>query len=361
MKIKYFLNFTEENRISMDLYAKQLINYQKQNYKELEISYYLPNLSFFSKIFYSKIWKLRYSRYLTYPLQVRGVPAHDIAHICDQQYAHLYPYIKSKLKFITVHDLVPIIFESKLNKNPRLFKYSLSKLKYFTKVFAVSENTKKDIMKYTDCPEDKIEIIMEAIEPIFNNDPVDLQIICNKYNIPFNKKKILITGNIFYKNHETSYKILDKLNEIDKDIIFIHIGSGDQKNNLSKKIKNNVYKIPFLERKEIPNIYKISNLLLFPSIYEGFGRPVLESMSCGTPVVCSNNSSVIEVAGDAALTCDHDNINIFTKNILNLLSNKDLYQKMVAKGLEQAKLFNIRKFNNNLIRIYKEEINKKRY
>ena len=249
-----------------------------------------------------------------------------------------------------------------------LFKFSLSSLKLFTKVFAISNNTKKDILKFTDCPEDKIEVIMRSIEPFFNNDPIDNKIIAKKYNIPVNKKKILISGNIFYKNHDTSFKVLEKLNELNKDIIFVHIGvtkkgisSGNIKYDILKKIENNIFRIPFVEREELPNIYKFVDILLFPSIYEGFGVPVLESMSCGTPVVCSNNSSITEVVGDAALTSNCEDVNSFTKNILDLLSNNELYQKMAHKGFLRAKLFDINKFHNNLVQIYKDEFNKSKY
>mgnify|MGYP003968414625 CR=1 FL=1 len=361
MKINYYLTFEGENKISMNLYGRQLVSYQKDNFKDSEINYYLPKLSLLSKFFFSNIWKLRYSRYISYPHQIKKLSKCDIAHICDHQYAHLYPYLNSKLKFITVHDLVPIIFQKKLNKNPLLFKYSLSKLKYFTKVLAVSNNTKKDILKYTDCPEDKIEVIMECIESIFNDNLIEHQNVLKKYKIPFNKKKVLITGNIFYKNHETSYKILEKLYEINKEIIFIHMGNGNKKINLSEKIRNNVFTLPFVNREEVPDIYKISDVLLFPSIYEGFGRPILEAMSCGTPVVCSNNSSITEVAGDAALTCDYNDIKTFTNNILKLLSNKQLQQKKINQGIIQSKLFSINKFHNNLMQIYKNELGKRKY
>ena len=59
---------------------------------------------------------------------------------------------------------------------------------------------------------------------------------------------------------------------------------------------------------------------MYPSIYEGFGRPLLEAMQCGIPIVCSNNSSITEIVGDAALTSNYDDVNFFTKNILDLLN-----------------------------------------
>lgn len=358
MKIKYYLNFVEDNSPSMDQYGKQLIEYQKKNFKNVEIDSYLPKLSFFSKFIISDIWKLRYSRYISYPRQSKKLPKQDIAHICDQQYAHLYPYLNSKLKFITVHDLIPLIFQKKLNKNPKLFKLSLNNLKFFTKVFAISQNTKKDIIKYTDCPADKIEVIMRSIEPFFNNDPIDKKTIADNYNVPINKKKILISGNIFYKNNYTSYKILEKLIEIDKNIIFIHIGSNKKKNTIPKKIVNNIFLIPFVEREELPNIYKLADILLFPSIYEGFGLPVLESMSCGTPVVCSNNSSLPEIIENAALTNNHNDIDGFVENILKLLNNENFYLLKCQEGLDRSNFFDIFKFHNKLINIYRTELDK---
>ena len=98
--------------------------------------------------------------------------------------------------------------------------------------------------------------------------------------------------------------------------------------------------------------------MLYPSIYEGFGLPILESMSCGTPVVCSNNSSIPEVVGKAALTNNHSNVDVFVEDILKLLNNEEFYLLKRQEGLERAKIFDISKFHNKLIDIYKTELNK---
>lgn len=301
---------------------------------------------------------MRYARYMLYPNQIKKLPEHDIAHICDHQYGNLYPYLNSKLKFITVHDLVPLIFQEKLNKNPLLGKFSLSKLKLFTKVFAISKNTKNDIIKFTDCPEEKIEVIMESTEDFFDNSSIDKKKICKKYNIPFDKKKILISGNIFYKNNDVAYKVLEKLNHIDKNIIFIHIGSGNKNIKISDHLKNYVIKLPFVDKKEVPNIYKVIDILFFPSIYEGFGMPLLEAMSCGVPVICSNNSSLPEVVGDAALMSNCNDVEKFTIDILKILNDKELYLSMVNRSLKRAEIFNPSKFHDNIIKIYQEELDK---
>lgn len=359
LKIKYYLNFAEDKCVSMGIYANNLINFHKNNSKNFSIDSYQPTMSIFSKFFNNEKWKMRYARYISYPHQVKKIQTHDIAHVCDQQYAHLVNFLKSKIKIITVHDIVPIIFQKELKKNPFLFKQSLKRLKYYDKVLTVSHSTKNDLIKYTDCPEDKIEVVLESIENFFNSKIIDKKSICSKYNIPQNSKKILISGNIFYKNNKQAYNVLEELIKHDKNIIFIHIGSGKNNSLLSKSIDRHVIKIPFLKRTELPEIYKICDLLFYPSIYEGFGLPLLEAMSCGLPVVCSNNSSIPEIVGDAALVSDSNNLKKFITNILDILQNKNLHYELMNKSLNRSKIFNEDKIINNITNIYLKEFNKK--
>ncbi len=358
LKIKYYLNFTEDQRVSMDNYADRLINSDKNNHQSFSIDSYRPKISLLSKLILKDNWKMRYARYISYPYQVKKISNHDIAHVCDQQYAHLVNFLNSKVKIITVHDIVPIIFEKQLGKNPYLFKQSLKKLKFYDKVLTVSNSTKNDLIKYTDCPEDKIEVVMEHIENFFNPDKIDKQKICIKHNIPLDKKKILITGNIFYKNNQLAYKVLEELIKLNENIIFIHIGSGKNNSHLSKSLNSHLIKIPFLKRDSLPEIYKICDLLFYPSIYEGFGLPLLEAMSCGLPIVCSNNSSIPEVVGDAALISDSSDIKQFIKNILEILKSKKLYSDLAHKSLIRSKFFDENKIINNITNIYKKEFGK---
>ena len=90
---------------------------------------------------------------------------------------------------------------------------------------------------------------------------------------------------------------------------------------------------------------------------EGFGRPLLEAMQCGTPIVCSNNSSIPEVVGDAALKSDCYDVDSFVKNIVNLLTDEKFYLLKRNEGLERAKIFNLKNFHDKLINIYSTEIN----
>ena len=214
MKIKYYYNFDLDQRPSMEQYADQLVNYQSKYFSNHEISSFKPSEDYISKFIFFQKWKARYLRYISYSRQVRKLPRHDVAHVCDHQYAQIVHSLNSTTKFITVHDLVPLVFQNILKKKPYLSIYSLKYLKYYNKVFTISENTKRDIIKYTDCPEDQIIVIMRSVENYFNDSDIDKENICRKYNLPFNKKKILIAGNIFYKNIQTSLEKLVFFNRI---------------------------------------------------------------------------------------------------------------------------------------------------
>ena len=358
MKVNYYLNFKEENRISMNIYANRLIKSLK-NKNDLIISSITPKIKFISQ-FLGQNNGLRYARYITYPNQIKKNKYFDIAHVCDHQYAHLVNHIKSKIKIITVHDLIPIVFEKEKKKNPLLLKYSLRKLKYFDTVIAVSEHTKKDILKFTDCPEEKIKVIYHGVEDYFNTGKIDIKNVCKKYNLPFEKKKIVISGNVFYKNNKVSYKVLEELVNIDENIILLHL-NGKKNLEYSDKLVENKHYFIFnnLNHDEIPDIYKISDLLFFPSIYEGFGFPLLEAMKCGLPIVCSNNSSIPEIVNDAVLSSEHDNVKFFVENIYKILSDHNIKNLYSKKSINRSKYFNLEDHNKQILDLYKHELKKK--
>ena len=358
MDIKYYLNFKEEKRVSMDEFGEQLINYQSNNYKEHEITYFKPKLSFFSKLIFLKKFQMRYARYLSYPKQIKKLPPHDISHICDQQYGHLYSSLNSKVKIITVNDLVPIVLQKEIGRKPYLVQYSLSKLKYYDKVIAISETTKKDILKYTDCPEEKVKVLLRVVDPYFDNTPVDQNKVCDLYNLPKDKIKILIEGNIFYKNNETAFNTLRELLKINNDIIFVKIGG---KSNLLKfnDLKDKVYDLPFIKKQNLSDIYKICKVFFVPTIYTGGSLPILESMKCGTPVVCSNTSAIIEIVKNTALTSNAYDVKSFANSIQKLLEDKNFYSEIKNSALDRSKNFNLSSYHKKLMDIYKEELSNK--
>ena len=146
MKINYLNNFREDKRFSMDEYVNDLIEYQKNYSSEIEVSDYTPKINVFFKLLPDQ-WKMRAARYISYSLLIKKLPSYDITHILDHNYAHLVKNVKSKVKILTVHDLIPLVYEKKLlkdiynpsgkatDKNKRyLFRYSAKHFKFFASV-----------------------------------------------------------------------------------------------------------------------------------------------------------------------------------------------------------------------------------
>jgi len=102
----------------------------------------------------------------------------------------------------------------------------------------------------------------------------------------------------------------------------------------------------------LPAYYSSASLLVYPSLYEGFGLPPLEAMACGCPVVTSNTSSLPEVVGDAAITVDPYDVDALTNAMREVLTNNGLRKEMVEKGLKQAKKFSWDKTAQETMEVY---------
>jgi alpha-1,3-rhamnosyl/mannosyltransferase len=110
----------------------------------------------------------------------------------------------------------------------------------------------------------------------------------------------------------------------------------------------------FVDEADLPALYRNAALFAFPSLYEGFGLPVLEAMACGVPVVCSNGSSLPEVAGDAALLVDPLDADGLAEAMARVLEDADLRWEMVARGEEQAARFTWERAAGQLVGVFED-------
>lgn len=268
--------------------------------------------------------------------------------------------IKAQKTITTVHDFSFILHKEFHPKE---------RIEYFEKNFfqnilrsdvliTGSEYSKKEILERLDFEDKDIYVIYHGIDHALFKVYDDLNI---DFELP--KKFIFSVGSIEPRKNLLgllkAYNLLS--NDIKKEYKLVLAGFKGWENeeimNIINKNKENIIYLGFISDIELAKTYNLASCFVFPSFYEGFGLPVLESMACGTPVICSNSSSLPEVGGDAVVYCDSYNINDIREKIEFVLSNKNLQKEMIFKGLEQAKLFSWEKSAEKHIQVFQKVLN----
>ena len=251
-------------------------------------------------------------------------------------------FFPSVPQIVTVHDLIPLKYPEVSPKWRYYYLYLLPLiLRKSQKIIAISEYTKKDLVETYKLKSDLIEVVYNGFDSnIFY--PQQNHEILRKYNLD---KYLLYVGDMrFYKNLERCLTAFDVLNL--KDYKFVITGKKDdffypqikdKVNQLSNR--NQIVFLDYVPLKDLPSLYSMAQCLVFASLYEGFGLPVLEAMACGCPVITSNTTSLPEVGGDSVLYVDPLKINEIAEAMQQVITNKNLRQKLRDCGKERAKLF----------------------
>ncbi len=231
---------------------------------------------------------------------------------------------------------------------------------------AVSEFTKRDIIELLQIPADKIDVVPcacgENFKPV--TDAEILQDLRRKYNLP--ERFVLFVGNFNpRKNLERLMQAFDLLK--DKAGLPQHLViAGEQgwkfdKNQALSGIKHSaeIHFCGFVADEDMPALYSAADLFVFPTLYEGFGIPVLEAQSCGTPVLTSNVSSLPEVAGAAAVYVDPYSVQSIAEGMERALKDKEFGEKLVLAGFENVKRFSWQQSAERLHEIVEREIAKR--
>lgn len=268
--------------------------------------------------------------------------------------------VKAKKKFVVIHDLAFIIYPDFFPKKTNIF---LEKIKYSVKtadkVIADSLNTKKDIIKYLDVKEEKIDVIYCGISKEFENleKREEATKTKEKYNL---KNYILSVGTIqprknFIKLIEAFLMIKDAF----PDLCLVIAGNkGWLYNEVLKKanelkLNKKIIFTGFISQEEKLNLYRGAEAFVLPSFYEGFGIPVLEAFACKIPVLCSDNSSLKEVAGPAAIMFNPDSALDMAEKITGVLRGNALRDDLIKKGQERLKMFSWKTSAQKILEIFK--------
>lgn len=249
---------------------------------------------------------------------------------------------------VTVHDLIHIKFPQYLNGPlSRLYSKMLMRhaVDHAKKIFTVSKCSQKDLMDFFHIPESKIIVTYNATDKRFHKrEEKKFIYLKSKYHISNNKKIILFVGNLKpHKNLKILLEACSKLRHRNNYMLLL-VGKAFSNNQIRETelqygIQHNVITTGEVDTDTLINLYNLADIFVLPSLYEGFGIPPLEAMACGTPVICSNASSLPEIVGNAALLFDPLNAGELAEEIEQLSQDIDLQHKLIKRGFFRVKMF----------------------
>ena len=273
-------------------------------------------------------------------------------------------------KVLTIHDLLWPLYSKPAHPFHRCMYWLFFErsARQADRIIAVSQSTARDLERLFAVPESKIGVIYHGVSPAYSpQDPrAAAELVANKYGA--SKDYILTVGTVGpHKNLITLVEAMKILRERGQ-LSFQHLAVGAKGRKRARLLNamrssgltaEDVHFLGFVPDKDLPVLYSGSCALVFPSLYEGFGLPLVEAMACGVPVVASNTSSIPEVVGDAALLVPPTQPEAFAEAILRVRSDMDLRRRMIEKGLSRAASFRWDKAARQLLECLRSVVTEK--
>ena len=271
------------------------------------------------------LFEMLFNRWRNVPIE-KFIGSVDVFHSSDW----IQPPSRAK-KVTTYHDVIPIKYPAwSHQKIVSVHKRRLSLVeREVDHVICVSESTKKDLIEVSNIPEEKITVIYEGPTADFHPPSKEkIDAFKKKYSLP--QKYLLAIGGIGERRN------LNRIKQAARDYNLVIAGQS----------------LPWLGIDELELLYGGAQALVYCSLYEGFGIPILDSFLTGTPVVTSNVSSMPEIGGDAALYVNPSDVEDIRKKIKEIIQDEQLRESLIRKGLQRVKKFSWDKCAKETAEIY---------
>ena len=261
---------------------------------------------------------------------------------------------------VTIHDLIFMRYPNLYSYFDRKIHYY--KFKYAAKnadlVIAISEQTKKDIVTYLNINPDKIKVIYQGCAPIFKEEIPNeyLELTRSKYQLP--NQFILNVGTIETRKNVLS--VIKAIKEIETQLVIIGkktVYFKEVKNYIAENnLQNKVVFLENVELKELASIYRMASVFIYPSVFEGFGIPIIEALYSKTPVITSKGGCFSEAGGENTVYIDPLNTEEIKGELEEILANSEKRELMKQKGFEFVQKFNDDIIAKNWVETYNEVV-----
>jgi glycosyltransferase involved in cell wall biosynthesis len=262
----------------------------------------------------------------------------------------------------TIHDVIPYIYPTTSSRLDWLiYRFWLPlAVRRLDAIITDSRQSKADIVQYLPVPPEKVTVIPCAANKRYRPLPAaDVQPVLARHGIDF--PYILYVGSIAArKNLPRLLEAYAQLRGWSARWRLVIVGARKWKSSpvyetvQRLNLAAHVHFTGFVEEEDLPALYNGADLFAFPSLYEGFGLPVLEAMACGTPVVTSNSSSLPEVAGEAALLVEPTDVAAIAQAMRRILADEALAADLRARGLARAAQFSWERTARETIAVYEQ-------
>lgn len=265
---------------------------------------------------------------------------------------------------LTVHDLLFTVIPDRRGMGGFLYyRAYIETRKLMAKradlIITVSEHSKRDIVRLFGVRESKIKVVPNGVPDKYHHtqDRSTIERTRRKYGIPGDY--ILYVGNFKpHKNVRCLVEAYNGLSDLLKDTYYLVLcGRRDRfRDEIEAWVKNlglerRVIFVDFVSEDDMPNLYSGAEVFVFPSLYEGFGLPPLEAMACGTPVICSNRTSLPEIVGDAGVLVDASRPEPLTEAIDRILTDREFRDDLGLKGLHRSRQFSVEVVSKRLLEV----------
>jgi glycosyltransferase involved in cell wall biosynthesis len=278
---------------------------------------------------------------------------------------YLMPYRPGAPTILTIYDLIAMLHPQTVSPRARLLFRVTTRLALATaqQIVAISEATRQDLLRYFPIPAKRVTAIPLAADPRFQPQPATaIAAVRRKYNLP--KHYLFYLG--INKPHKNlvhlveAYARLSQSSVTNPQFPLIVAGAWDDRYPEPKervaalKLTEQVRFLGPVDDADLPALYSGCTLFVFPSLYEGFGLPVLEAMACGAAVMCSNASSLPEVAGDAAILFDPLDVDAIAAALQQGIEDADLRRSLAERSLAQTANFSWARTAAETLTLYRQ-------